>query len=920
MESEDTVTKRNGELETTSFDKILARIKRLAKGELEVNYTELTKKIIDRLYDKIPTAKIDELLAQQCASLCTTHHDYGTLASRVIISNHNKNTSDSFFDTMMELHNFRDIHGKSSPLVSDKFISDVKSLSENGVFTVPIDYDRDNLIDYFGFKTLERAYLMRVNGNVVERPQHMWMRVSIGIHGNDKKLVEETYNLMSTKHFTHATPTLFNSGTPRPQLSSCYLLAMENHSISGIYNTLSDCAAISKWAGGIGLHIHNVRASGSHIRGTNGTSNGIVPMLRVFNTTARYVDQGGGKRHGSFAIYLEPWHKDIKQFLDMKKNHGDEEQRGRDLFYGLWIPDLFMKRVKEAGKWTLFCPDEYRGLSDCYGEEFEKLYTKYEESAPECDKMDARDLWFKILDSQIETGTPYMLYKDACNSKSNQQNLGTIKSSNLCTEIIEYSDENQTAVCNLASVGLSKFVRYKVPQGDIKIYSKTNCKYCKRAKKMLNDSNISYEEIKLDDDDERKQFYEAINMLHNREVNSVPQILIGDKLIGGYDDIKKCMEPYFDYEYLHYVTSVAVKNLNLIIDINFYPTDKTRRSNFLHRPIGLGVQGLADVFALLDVPFYSEKARQINKNIFETIYHSAVQTSMHISRDRMKCMYTLKTKYKKEWEFIDTDINVVDKINISRQYKLYDNCSEETRKFLNCCNPIKAEILNNDNQIMGCYSSYKGSPVSRGYLQFDLWEKTPSSRYDWSTLKFDVAQFGVRNSLLVAPMPTASTSQILGNNECFEPFTSNIYVRRTIAGEFIIVNKHLIKELVELGLWNENTKNTIISNNGSIQSLDVSEHIKEKYRTVWEIPMKHLLQMSAERAPYICQSQSTNLWMKNPDYKKLTAMHMYAWGLGLKTGIYYLRTRAKASPQQFTIDPSANKIQQEEEECLMCSG
>jgi len=919
MDSEDTVVKRNGAIEIVSFDKILKRVKRLGNGELEVNYTELAKKIIDRLYDRIPTTQIDELLAQQCASLCTTHYDYGTLASRVTISNHTKNTKDSFYAVMKELYEFRDIHGMHSPLVSKQFMDDIEALTIDGVCKIPINYNRDNLIDYFGFKTLERAYLMRINGKIVERPQHMWLRVSIGIHGNDEEAVTETYNLMSQKFFTHATPTLFNSGTPRPQLSSCYLIAMEDDSIKGIYSTLTDCAKISKWAGGIGLHVHNIRASGSHIRGTNGKCNGLVPMLRVFNNTARYVDQGGGKRHGSFAVYLEPWHKDITSFLDMKKNHGDEEQRARDLFYALWIPDLFMKRVKEDGMWTLMCPDECRGLSDVYGEKFEKLYLTYEKQAPECDKMKARDLWFKILDSQIETGTPYMLYKDACNTKSNQQNLGTIKSSNLCTEIIEYSDENQTAVCNLASIGLSKFVYNKIPEGGVKVYSKSTCKYCKRAKKFLITNDIAFEEINLDDDKDRHNFYEAVRLTQGIEINKVPQIFIGDNLIGGYDKLKEVVQPQFNYKLLHNVTKVVTRNLNKVIDVNFYPTDKTKRSNYLHRPIGLGIQGLADVYALLNIPFHSDEAKQINRDIFETIYHAAVQTSMEISRDRMIEMHKLREAKKEgRWKFA----NVQENEDVSREYIIIDKCCDRIlASQLEKNKPISVEIDRKDLNLLGSYSSFEGSPAHAGKLQFDLWGVKPSDRYDWDTLKFDIQQHGMRNSLLLAPMPTASTSQILGNNECFEPFTSNIYVRRTIAGEFVIINKHLIKELIEQGKWSENNKNLIIANNGSVQNLDISDFLKQKYKTVWEIPMKHLLEMAADRGPFICQSQSTNLWMKNPDYKKLTAMHMFAWNKGLKTGIYYLRTRAKAAPQQFTIDPSASKIIEDEEDgCLMCSG
>ncbi len=682
------------------------------------------------------------------------------------------------------------------------------------------------------------------------------MRVSLAIHRHNMEKVKETYDCMSQRFFTHATPTLFNSGTPREQLSSCYLLSMKDDSIDGIYETLSDCAKISKWAGGIGLHIHNIRASGSHIRGTNGTSNGIVPMLRVYNDTARYVDQGGGKRNGSFAIYLEPWHGDIYSFLDLKKTHGDEESRARDLFYALWIPDLFMKRVAEGenGKWTLMCPDQCPGLSDVYGEKFDTLYTKYE-SEGRGKTIKARDLWFKILESQIETGTPYMLYKDACNKKSNQKNLGTIKSSNLCTEIIEYSDENETAVCNLASIGLSKFVitpEYDV--GNITIYSKTACHYCTMAKNHLKKFNLRYADINVDNNEERTALYQKFSEETGKTINSVPMIVIDGEYIGGYAELANKYTYKFDYELLHAIVKIATENLNRVIDVNYYPTPKTKLSNMRHRPIGLGVQGLADVFALMNVPFHSEEAQDINKKIFETMYHAALEKS----------------------------------------------------------NELSAQF--------GAYSTFKGSPASQGLLQFDLWEAKPSNRYDWKILKKKIFENGLRNSLLLAPMPTASTSQILGNNECFEPFTSLIYVRRTIAGEFIVANKYVMEELIGLGIWNEELKNSIIAHQGSIQHLtEIPKCIRDKYKIVWEMPMKYILTLARDRGIYIDQSQSTNLWMKDPTYKKLTAMHFYAWKCGLKTGIYYLRTKAKAQPQQFTIDPS-QKVIEEEEGCEMCSG
>ena len=810
------VTKRDGELEEIAFDKILLRIKKLGQeANIQINYQQLVMKVIDQLYDKISTTKIDELAAEQCASLSTLNPDYGTLAGRIIVSNHQKNTVSSFSSVMMDLYNFTDIHGNNKPLVSQNLFNFVTKFSKE--LDNIIVQDRDYLIDYFGFKTLERAYLFKLGNKIVERPQHMWMRVSVGIHGylnNDKslELIKETYDLMSQKFFTHATPTLFNAGTPRPQMSSCYLLAMEDDSIEGIFNTLKDCAHISKWAGGIGLHIHNIRTKGTHIQGTNGTSNGIVPMLRVFNNTARYVDQGGNKRNGSFAIYLEPWHPDIFDFLEMRKNHGDEELKARDLFYALWIPDLFMERVKEKnGKWSLFCPHECPGLSDVYGPNFKTLYEKYEQEGKARKMINARDLWFSVLDAQMETGTPYLLYKDSANQKSNQKNLGTIKSSNLCTEVVQYSDENETAVCNLASIALPAFVSNK----------------------------------------------------------------------------------QFDYGSLHCVTKVVTNNLNRVIDINFYPTEKTKRSNFRHRPIGIGVQGLADAFVLMDIPFHSDEAKEVNKLIFETIYHAALEKSNELSVERGKLIKNLMNGPRSEL------LETVDQYEYS--------------------------ILKRENtELLGAYSSFEGSPASQGILQFDFWNIIPSDRYDWSSLKKSIIEYGLRNSLLVAPMPTASTSQILGYNECFEPFTSNLYSRRTLAGEFVVINKYLMKELIDLGLWNEQIKNNIIANKGSVQQLTVlPEHIRNKYKIVWEIPMKHLIDMSADRGAYICQSQSLNLWMEEPVYNKLTSMHFYAWEKGLKTGIYYLRRKAKHQAQQFTIEPDAKENSEEKDEkeqiCEMCS-
>ena len=821
-ENEMRVVKRNGKFETIGFDKILKRVKTIgSEAGIKLNYTTFVMKVIDQLYDGIPTTKIDELTAEQCASLSVQHPDYATLASRLIISNHHKNTSSSFFSVMKKLYNYKDIHNTHTPIINKQFFETIETNKD--VFDKMIVHERDNLIDYFGFKTLERAYLMKINGTIMERPQYLWLRTAIGIHGDNIEKVKKSYDLMSQKYFTHATPTLFNAGTPKPQLSSCYLLSLEKDSITGIYNTLSDCAQISKWAGGIGLHIHNVRAKGSHIRGTNGTSNGIVPMLKVFNNTARYVDQGGGRRNGSFAIYIEPWHADIEDFLEMKKNHGDEEMRARDLFYALWISDLFMERVKTNGKWTLMCPDECPGLSDVYGDEFVKLYTDYENKNKGKKQVDARDLWYQILDSQMETGTPYILYKDACNKKSNQKNIGTIKSSNLCTEIIEYSDDKETAVCNLASVGLSKFVK---------------------------------------------------------------------------------QDKSFDYIKLHEVTKVVADNLNKVIDINFYPTEKTKNSNLRHRPIGIGVQGLADVFALMDIPFHSNEAKEINKLIFETIYHASLEQSMELSKER----YYIVEEKRYSKTVIDTSV--------------YDLFNEHEKNMW--------KLMDDKKTTVGSYSTFEGSPLSHGIFQFDMWNVTPTpDRYDWNKLREDIKTYGVRNSLSVAPMPTASTSQILGNNECFEPFTSNLYSRRTLAGEFVIVNKYLMKELIELKLWNDEMKTQIISNNGSIQKINtIPQHVKDKYKIVWEIPMKHIIEMAKDRGAFICQSQSLNLWIEEPNYKKLTSMHFYSWEAGLKTGIYYLRRKAKHQAQQFTIEPEKKNTNntnvttsnsEQEEICEMCS-
>ena len=864
------VIKRNGKKEIISFDKILKRIKSLGKhfNLQHIIFAQLAMKVIDQLYDNIQTTKIDELTAEQCASMSSVHPDYTKLASAIVVSNLHKNTSDCYYETIKKLYEYRDINNNSFRLIDEGIMNIVET--NKAIINSFIDYERDYAFDFFGFKTLERAYLMRCNKIIVERPQHMLMRVALTIHGSNMEKVKETYDYMSQKYFIHATPTLFNAGSPRPQLSSCYLLSMESDSIEGIFNTLKECAQISKWSGGIGLHVHNIRSSGAYIKGTNGTSNGLIPMLGVFNKTARYVDQGG-KRNGSFAIYIEPHHPDIEDFLDLKKNHGDEESKCRDLFYALWISDLFMERVMGNKVWSLFCPDKCPGLSDCHSEAFRELYLKYEDEGKYNKQINARDLWIKILDSQMETGTPYLLYKDAANAKSNQKNLGTIKSSNLCTEIIEYSDSQETAVCNLASLGLPMYIT----------------------------------EAKT-----------------------------------------------FDYEKLYNVVQVVVSNLNNVIDINYYPTPKTRRSNFKHRPVGIGIQGLADVFFKMDLAFTSDQAKEINIKIFETIYYAALEKSMLLSKQRLEYMRFLKEQYYlNNWTFITDE-------DECREYNIY-NVSDASihiaiendkliEKALASVKPVKAEIDNLDSEFLGAYSSFKGSPASYGELQFDLWNVTPSSgRYDWAALKENIMTYGIRNSLLVAPMPTASTSQILGNNECFEPITSNIYSRKTLAGDFVLVNKYLVEDLLKLGLWNEDLKNSIIANKGSVSHIqDLVPHLKEKYKTVWELPMKEIINMSRDRGAYICQSQSLNLWIEDPDSKILTSMHFYSWKAGLKTGIYYLRRKAKHQAQQFTIEPKnkadkADKADKEKadkektekadkadkdddeddkKECLMCSG
>jgi ribonucleoside-diphosphate reductase alpha chain len=754
------VVKRDGKRESVKFDKITARIEKLCYGFQLVDPIDVAKKVIEGLFDGVTTSELDNLAAETAASLTTKHPDYALLASRIAVSNLHKNTIKSFSETMRKLHEYVDAKtGKDASLIADDVWEVIEKNAE--LLDSTIIYDRDFGFDYFGFKTLEKSYLLKVEGKIVERPQHLFMRVAIGIHKEDVESAIKTYHLMSERWFTHATPTLFNAGTPKPQMSSCFLLTMKDDSIDGIYDTLKQTAKISQSAGGIGLSIHNVRATGSYISGTNGTSNGIIPMLRVFNDTARYVDQGGGKRKGAFAIYLEPWHADVFEFLDLRKNHGKEEMRARDLFYALWVSDLFMQRVEANEEWSLFCPHEAPGLADCWGKEFEALYTKYEKEGRARKVVKAQELWFAILDAQVETGTPYLLYKDAANGKSNQQNLGTIKSSNLCTEIIEYTAPDEIAVCNLASLALPRYVK----------------------------------------------------------------------------------DGIFDHDKLYEVTYQATLNLNKIIDNNYYPVKEAEYSNLRHRPVGLGVQGLADAFILLRLPFESDEAKKLNIEIFETIYFASMTASK--------------------------DLAIKD----------------------------------------GAYETFKGSPLSKGQFQFDLWNVKPESgRWDWENLRLDVMNHGVRNSLLVAPMPTASTSQILGNNECFEPYTSNIYTRRVLSGEFIIVNKFLLRDLVNRGLWDTAMKDKIITANGSIQDIaEIPQEIKDLYKTVWEIKMRTIIDMAADRGAYICQSQSLNLFINSPNASKLTSMHFYAWKKGLKTGMYYLRTQAASQAVKFTVENQGGK-------------
>lgn len=907
------VNKRTGEKEEISFDKITKRIKKLS-NKLNINATELAQTIISQIYDGIHTSQIDELAAEICAARSTVHPDYGIMASRIIISNHHKNTSPSFSEVMQSLWDNVDIHNKHTPIINKKLYE--MTMANKEKINSVIDYDKDYNFDYFGFKTLERAYLLKIGKKVMERPQHMIMRVSLSIHKDDIKDAIKSYKIMSEGFFTHATPTLFNMGTQREQAFSCFLLQMEEDSIGGIYKTLSDCAHISKYAGGIGIATHKIRAKGSQIRGTNGRTDGLVPMLKVFNETARYVNQAG-RRKGSFAIYLEPWHADIEDFLMLRRNTGAESERARDLFYSMWIPDLFMERVKEGGDWTLMCPDECPGLHEVYGDDFVELYTKYEKEGRGRKVIKAQKIWETIIDSQIETGTPYIGYKDAVNKKTNQKNLGVIQSSNLCIEIVEYTSPEEHAVCCLLSVALPKYLEPIEVKDKIKVYSKTDCKYCSMAKNLLKRHNLEYEEINLDDDTLRKDTFKEINnaemvcdeggcdLPEGGLIKSVPQIYFGDKRIGGFYELQKALVPTYNFEKLREVTKMSVRNLNKLIDYNFYPVPETETSNRRHRPIGVGVQGLADVLAKMRIPFDSQEGVDMSRKIAEHMYFAACESSMEISRRRKKHVQEYRRLLKKEDK---TEEEVSQMNTLKKQYFIYQD-----------------EVDKLPMGLAGAYSTFVGSPASQGELQFDLWGVEPSQelKEEWDRLKGDIKKHGIRNSLLMAMMPTASTSQILGNNECIEPYTNNIYTRQTLAGTFTIVNKHLIRDLLDLNMWNKDMKDKIILANGSIQNIaEIPQHIKDLYKVVWEMKQKWLIDHASARAPFVCQTQSMNLFMKDPTPKKINAMHFYSWRQGLKTGIYYLRSLAKTQGQKFSVDidkVQKNENQQVEEECLACS-
>ena len=895
------VIKRNGEYEEVSFDKILNRIKALSKNDefskLNIDETIVAQKVIQEIHDGVKTSELDELSSQISIAMYSKNPEFKILAGRIIISNHHKNTMNTFSGKISKMYKYTS-NGIVKPLIADYLYNLVMENKE--LIDSTIDYSRDYDFDFFGFKTLEKSYLYRLDDEIIERPQDMIMRVSLSIHRHNLKEALTNYDLMSKHYFTHATPTLYNAGSRREQFASCFLLTMKEDSISGIYDTLKDCALISKHAGGIGLSIHNIRAQDSYIAGTNGVSNGLVPMLRVFNDTARYVDQGGGKRNGSFAMYLEPWHADIFEFIELKKNHGNEFERARDLFYALWIPDLFMEKVHSDEDWCLFCPNECPGLSDNWGDNFKNLYETYEKDEKYRKKIKARDLWQAILTSQIEVGTPYLLYKDACNRKSNQQNLGTIKSSNLCTEIVEYTSPEETAVCNLASISLKKFIKYKDTNGfEFMIYTKPNCVYCDLAKGLLNKRKINY--VTKD--------YREITSLSGEYPTGVifPQIYRVDDhkndYIGGYTELNEYLRPNYDFDLLKEITKRLTRNLNNIIDYNYYPIPETKVSNMRHRPIGIGVQGLANVFFEFGYPFDSEEAKKLNEDIFESIYYSSLEASMELSRDRgieIKKLKELENEYENNF-----GITTIDDQNT--EFNEYPEIIKEIRDRLK---PLEEEL--NREEYLGTYSSFIGSPLYNGELQFDLWDyKITDINHNWTGLRENIKKYGVRNSLLVAPMPTASTAQILGNYECFEPIMSNIYTRRVLSGEYMVINDYLVEDLISLGKWNNELKDKLIANDGSVMNIsEIPDILKSRYKTVWEIKQKKIIDMAVDRGKFICQSQSMNLFLQSPSIGTMSSMHSYSWKKGLKTGIYYLRSRPSSKAIQFTLNPN---------ECENCS-
>jgi len=889
------VQKRSGKFQEVSFDKILNRIKALSHGpefnhKLSIDETLIAQKVVQEIYDGVKTGELDELSSQIAIAMYSKDPEFKILAGRIVVSNHHKNTLETFSDKIQMMYDYEN-NGHKKPLIAD-YLYELVMLNKDIIETA-IDYSRDYDFDFFGHKTLEKSYLYRLGKDIIERPQDMLMRVSLAIHRDNIDDALQNYDLMSKHYFTHATPTLYNAGSRREQFASCFLLTMKEDSISGIYDTLKDCALISKYAGGIGLSIHDIRAKDSYIAGTNGVSNGLVPMLRVFNDTARYVDQGGGKRNGSFAMYLEPWHADIFEFIELKKNHGQEFDRARDLFYALWISDLFMERVHEDGQWSLFCPHECPGLSDSWGSDFNRLYISYETDKKYRKQIKARELWQAILTSQIEVGTPYLLYKDACNRKSNQQNLGTIKSSNLCTEIIEYTSPEETAVCNLASISLKKFVVKKdCSKMEFIVYSKADCVYCDLAKAMLKKMNIDFE----------TRNYTTLTSLSGAYPRGVkfPQIYLKNgcnrTIIGGHQELKEYLEPTYDFAGLKSVAKQLTRNLNHIIDHNYYPTPETKTSNTRHRPIGIGVQGLANVFFEFGYPFDSEEAKNLNEDIFETIYFGAMEASMELAKERevlMKQYITLRSgvcagnseglSYPEPYSHIKGKLGLI----------------------------LDEEIKRKD--YLGSYSSFIGSPLQQGKFQFDLWNHNMTDiRHDWTSLMVEIQKYGVRNSLLLAPMPTASTAQILGNYECFEPIMSNIYTRRVLSGEYMVINDYLVQDLISLGVWSSDLKDKIIANDGSCKGIpEIPSYLQNIYKTVWETKQKNIIDMAVDRGKFICQSQSMNLFLESPNVATMSSMHSYAWKKGLKTGLYYLRSRPSSKAIQFTIEP---------QDCESCSG